>query len=358
MFHSFVKKTINLLTDWLIALVGVSLILWFGITLPTFSLSKANTDETQLLNISQTKLKKHVEELTYHYAPRTIEYGTLNATARYIHRQLEIFGETTYQPFWTMTGRYSNVILNIGPKTKEILVIGAHFDAKNGSLDIDGNASGVAALIELARHLAMNEEKLSIGVQLVAYPLSQKKIVSLQNMGSYQHASALINSGKRVKLMVSLDNVGTFTEERKSQKYPYQFMSYVYPSTGKHISLFGRMQDYSEVMQLKKSFGSASDLPLYSFNLPENYFQTSSSDHLNYQRYGIPAIVLTDTSEYRTFSKAQMNKKEVADRLNYKKMALLVQGLYQVVMDNESTMKHEGLVQSSSTPSSLVDDAL
>ncbi len=345
MFHPFVKKSINLLTDWLIALVGIILILWFGITLPTFSLSGADTTESQSLNISQTKLKKHVESLTFYYAPRTIEYGTLNATARYIHKQLKKFGETSYQPFWTMTGRYSNVILNIGPKTKEILVIGAHFDAKSGSLDIDGNASGVATLIELARHLTMNEEKLSIGVQLVAYPLSQKKIVGLQNMGSYHHASTLVGSGKRVKLMMSLDNVGTFTEEKKSQKYPYQFMSYVYPSTGKHISLFGRLQDYSEVMQLKKSFGSVSDLPLYSFNLPENIFQTSSSDHLNYQHHGIPAIVLTDTSEYRTFSKAQMKKKEVADRLNYKKMALLVQGLYQVVMDNESSLRYEGLVQ-------------
>jgi len=357
LLHSFVKKTINRLTDWLIALLGVSIILWFGITLPTFSLSKMNTTESKPLNISQTKLKKHVEELTYFYAPRTIEYGTLNATARYIHRQLEKFGETTYQPFWTMTGRYSNVILNLGPKTKEILVIGAHFDAKSGSLDIDGNASGVAALIELARHLSINKDKLSIGVQLVAYPLSQKKIVTLENMGSYQHANALIESGKRVKLMVSLDNVGTFTEEKKSQKYPYQFMSYVYPNTGKHISLFSRLQDYSEVMRLKKSFASASNLPLYSFSLPENYFQTSSSDHLNYQRFGIPSIVLTDTSEYRTLSEAEIKKAEVADRLNYKKIAMLITGLYQVVMDNESTLKPEGLVQRSPALN-VVDDAL
>ena len=353
MFHSVVKKTINVITDWLIALLVVSLILWFAFTLPVFSKSATST-KNKPLNISQIKLKKHVEALTYYYAPRTIEYGTLNATARYIHKELEKIGHTEYQPFWTMTGRYSNVILKIGPDTKEILVIGAHYDAKNASLDIDGNASGIAALIELARHLSLNKDKLSIGVELAAYPLSQKKLVSAGNMGSYQHADSLIRSNKKVKLMVSLDNVGTFSEEKKSQKYPYQFMSYVYPNTGKHISLFGRLQDYSEVMQLKKSFISASELPLYSFNLPENYFPIASSDHLNFQHFGIPAMVITDTSEYRTI---KINKEEVAERLNYQKIAMLVKGLYQVVMDNESALKHAGLAQQSVEPE-LLDDAL
>ena len=345
MLHSVIKKTIDVITDWLVALLVVSLILWFSFTLPVLS-SFTAVANNESLDISQDKLKKHVEALTYHYAPRTIEYDTLNATARYIHGELAKFGHTEYQPFWTLTGRYSNVIIKLGPDTKEILVIGAHYDAKNASLDIDGNASGIAALIELAHHLSMNKDKLSIGVELAAYPLSQKKLVSAGNMGSYQHADALIKSNKHVKLMVSLDNIGTFSEEKKSQKYPYQFMNYVYPNTAKHISLFGRLQDYSEVMQLKKSFISASELPLYSFNLPENYFPIDSSDHLNFQHHGIPAIVITDTSEYRTL---KMDKDEVAERLNYQKIAMLVKGLYQVVMDNKSTLKHADLAQQNST---------
>ena len=353
MIHSVVKNTINLLTDWLIALFVVSLIIWFAFTLPVFTKSDT-ASKTQSLNISQAKLKTHVENLTYYFAPRTIEYGTLNATARYIHKELAQIGNTEYQPFWTMSGRYSNVILKLGPDTKEILVIGAHYDAKNASLDIDGNASGISTLIELARHLSLNQDKLSIGVELAAYPLSQKKSVSSSNMGSYQHAHELVSMNKHVKLMVSLDNVGTFNDDKKSQKYPYQFMSYVYPNTAKHISLFGRLQDYSELMQLKKSFISASSLPLYSFNLPENYFPINSSDHLNFQRHGIPALVLTDTSEFRTVN---INKEEVAERLSYKNMAMLVKGLYQVVMDNKSPLKHTGLAQRSIMFEGL-DDAL
>lgn len=345
MLQTFLGKVISLLTDWLLVLLGVSLVLWFAFTLPTFALltSSSSVDEISL-DISQKKLKEHVEVLINYYAPRTIDYGSLNITARYIRRQFDQFGSAKYQPYWTLTGRYSNVILQLGPQTKEIIVIGAHFDAESESLDIDGNASGISSLIELARHLSENEDKLLIGVQLVAYPLSQKKSVTVENMGSYQHVSVLKKSGQDVRLMLSLDNVGTFTDKKETQKYPHRFLHFVYPNTGNYISLVGRLQDYSEVLQLKKSFKNASKLPLYSFNLPESYFPLkNSSDHLNYQRHGIPAMVITDISEYRI---VETDNKEIVERLDYEKMAMLVQGLYQVVMDNKSTrQKQDGLVQ-------------
>ncbi|MEE9310392.1 MAG: M28 family peptidase [Cocleimonas sp.] len=343
MLQTFVKKSTDLLIDWLIALLGVSLILWFGFTLPVFSFSKDRKVDAKLLEVSEQNLKKHAEVLAYFYAPRTIEYGTLNLTARYLHKELSKIGNTHYQPYWTLSGRYSNVILNLGPNTKEIIVIGAHYDAHNSSLDIDGNASGVAALVELANQLAKNQDKLSIGVQIVAYPLSQKDSVIVENMGSYQHAARLQQSVKQVKLMLSLDNVGSFSDDEHSQKYPYQFMHQVYPDKGNYISLVGRLQDYSEIIALKKSFKSASALPLYSFNLPASSYPTRSPDHLNYQRHGFPAVAITDTAAFREI---EIDKKEVAERLDYKKIALLVQGLYQVVMDSKPAVQEpDGLAQ-------------
>lgn len=342
MLHSFVTKTINRLTDWLIALLGIVLILWFGFTLPSFSLSKTN-EKASSLNISQSDLRNHVEALSNYYAPRTIEFGNLNATANYIHTEFSKHGNAQYQPYWTLASRYKNVLLELGPKTKEVLVIGAHYDAKNDSLDIDGNASGVSALIELAHQLSKNEDKLSIGVQLVAYPLSQKKSTTIENMGSYQHARLLSEAGKPVKLMLSLDSVGSYTDESKSQKYPYKFMHHVYPDKGNYISLVGRLQDYSEILQLKKSFKQASKLPMHSFSVPTSY-TSNSVDHLNYQRYGFPAMMVTDTAEYRV---SKDEKDEIVDRLDYKKMAMLVEGLYQVVLDNKSPEIAVELVQTS-----------
>jgi len=133
--------------------------------------------------------------------------------------------------------------------------------------------------------------------------------------------------------MLSLDGVGSFSDADKSQEYPYEFLHYFYPDKGNYISLVSRLQDYSKVIQLKKSFKQASELPMYSFSLPDSYYPTNSLDHLSYQRYGFPAMVLTDTSEHRS---VKNDDRSVAERLDYEKMALLVRGLYQVVMDNKS----------------------
>jgi len=341
--QSFATKTRNLLIDWLIAFVAIVLILWFAFTLPTFSISKISVDATPI-NINQANLQSHVEALSYYYAPRTIEFGTLNATGSYIHRAFSKLGEAEYQSYRTLATEYKNVLLKLGPDTEEILVIGAHYDAKNDSLDIDGNASGVATLIELAHQLSENEDKLSIGVQLVAYPLSQKKSVTIENMGSYKHARLLNETEKSVKLMLSLDSVGSYTDESKSQQYPYKFMNHVYPDKGNYISLVGRLQDYSKILQLKKSFKQASKLPMYSFSAPSSYI-SSSVDHLNYQRYGFPAMMITDTAENRVLEE---KKGEIVDRLDYKKMAMLVEGLYQVVLDNKSPKRGVELAKNNS----------
>ncbi len=329
MFEQFIRYLIHRVTDWLVVFFGVALILWFAFTVPIFSWSH---DKQASTDISPVVLKSHVAALIHDFAPRTIEYGNLNITAHYIYDQLKRFGKVKYQPYSTLGGRFSNVELQLGPDTKEVFVIGAHYDAENDSLDVDGNASGIATLIELAHQLSKSENKLPLKVILVAYPLSQGYSAIRENMGSYNHAKSLVKAKKKVRLMLSLDGVGRFNDKAQSQNYPYKFLNYIYPDKGDYIGLIARLQDYGKVRSLKKSFVSASKLPLYSFNAPENFSLTSSQDHLNYQRLGFPAVLVTDTARYRV----QDSKiEDVVDRLDYEKMALLIKGLYQVVMDTK-----------------------
>lgn len=329
MFDQFIINLIHRITDWLVVFFGVVLILWFAFTVPIFSWSHNKQVST---DISLVVLKSHVSALIHDFAPRTIEYGNLNITAHYIYDQLKRFGHVKYQPYSTLGGRFSNVELKLGPDTKEVFVIGAHYDAENDSLDVDGNASGVATIIELAHQLSKSEDKLPIRVILVAYPLSQGYSAIRENMGSYNHAKSLVKANKKVRLMLSLDGVGSFNDEDKSQSYPYKFLNYIYPDKGDYIGVIARIQDYGKVRAMKKSFVSASELPVYSFNLPESFNLTTSQDHLNYQRLGFPAVLITDTAKYR-----EKNPKidDVVDRLDYEKMAMLIKGLYQVVMDVE-----------------------
>lgn len=338
MLEIFVKNIIQRLTDLFVVLIVVVFIMWFAVTAPIFSWSHDKQAET---DISEVVLKSHVAALIHDFAPRTIEYGNLNITARYIHDQLKRFGKVKYQPYSTLGGRFSNVLLELGPETNEVFVIGAHYDAENDSLDVDGNASGIATLIELAHQLSKSKDKLPLKVLIVAYPLSQGYSAIQVNMGSYNHAKSLVKAKKTVRLMISLDGVGSFNEKNRSQKYPYKFLNYLYPDKGNYIGLIARLQDFNKVRELKKSFVSASPLPLYSFNVPESFQLTSSHDHLNYQSLGFPAVLVTDTAKYRD-KKLQID--DVVDRLDYEKMAYLINGLYQVVMDNEKADRVDEMV--------------
>lgn len=339
------KLTVRL-TDWLFVILGVSFILWFGIRLPVFSVYQSNSNANkEASSVTTLNLRSHVKALIKDYAPRTLAYGNLNITAHYIHHELARYGQVHYQPYWTLAGRFSNVVFSLGPDTQEVFVIGAHYDAESDSLDVDGNASGVATLIELARVLSEKEDKLPMRVLLVAYPLSQKNITSTHNMGSYNHAELLSKQEKDVKLMISLDGVGRFNPKIETQHYPYRFMRLFYPNKGDYISLIGRLQDFAVVRRLKNSFSRSSALPMYSFNAPERYSLTTSNDHINYQKKGFPAVLISDTANYRAFKEGQ---DDVVDQLDYEKMSMLVKGLYHVVMESEKGEVAEQLVHQKS----------
>jgi Iap family predicted aminopeptidase len=70
--------------------------------------------------------------------------------------------------------------------------------------------------------------------------------------------------------------------------------------------------------------------PVYSINAPRLIPGVDFSDHLNYWRAGYPAVMITDTSFYR--NKYYHTPGDTPDILDYRRMAMVVQGLYAVVL--------------------------
>ena len=331
MSQSLSKRLIHKLNDWLIAFFGASLLLWFVITQPVFT----NKPEDIVRSVDTEELKKHVQLLTSGFAPRTINFDNLNNTADYIYQQFATVGMPEYQTINTITQEYRNVSLQLGPDTEEMYVIGAHYDAEDDSIDTEGNASGVATLIELARNLAKSNHKLEIGVILVAYPLSLNQTDNIVNTGSYFHANSLKKNNKKVRLMISLDSVGQITPQDTVKKHPYKFMDFLYPQNDSNVNLVGRLKDFKDIRELKKGFNSSSSLSLYSYNLLESFNKKHSSDHINYWKQGYPAVLISDMANYGSREELK-SKFEPKDRLDYKKMAMIVDGLLQVIMQTRA----------------------
>ncbi|MBT4762097.1 MAG: M28 family peptidase [Bdellovibrionaceae bacterium] len=230
------------------------------------------------------------------------------------------------------TTEYKNVIARIGPEDSPIIIIGAHYDVCMNLPGADDNASGVAALLELARLLKLNESKLTQQVELVAYSLEEPPYFRSENMGSYHHAQSMKN--KNIELMISLETIGYFTDQENSQDYPAGILKHFFGSQGNFITLIGNVSGWFKVRQMKAYFKANSELKIYSLAAPARIPGIDFSDHLNYGPLGIPAFMVTDTAFYR--NKEYHESGDTADRLDYVKIAQVVDGLLSIVLTVKS----------------------
>ena len=223
---------------------------------------------------------------------------------------------------------YKNVIAAFGPESKERIVVGAHYDAAGEFPAADDNASGIAGLIELA-HL-LQDVSLPMRVELVAFTLEEPPFFRTAYMGSAIHADSLNKQQASVRLMISLEMIGYFSDALNSQNFPSSVLGLFYPSKGNFIAVVGSFGAGSAVRKVKRAMRSASSLPVYSINAPAFLPGIDFSDHLNYWRVGYDAVMITDTSFYR--NKAYHTSNDKADRLDYQRMAMTVQGVYATVL--------------------------
>ncbi|HBI9809451.1 TPA: M28 family peptidase, partial [Escherichia coli] len=183
-------------------------------------------------------------------------------------------------------------------------------------------------LLELARLLHQQVPKT--GVQLVAYASEEPPFFRSDEMGSAVHAASL---ERPVKLMIALEMIGYYDSAPGSQNYPYPAMSWLYPDRGDFIAVVGRIQDINAVRQVKAALLSSQDLSVYSMNTPGFIPGIDFSDHLNYWQHDIPAIMITDTAFYR--NKQYHLPGDTADRLNYQKMAQVVDGVITLLYNSK-----------------------
>jgi acetylornithine deacetylase/succinyl-diaminopimelate desuccinylase-like protein len=101
------------------------------------------------------KLKNHVSALAERIGERNLHhYDALKASVDFIENELRSAGRQVAEQDYTLSGKLvKNIETEIRgtERTDEIVVVGAHYDSISGSPGANDNASGVAALLELAR---------------------------------------------------------------------------------------------------------------------------------------------------------------------------------------------------------------
>ncbi|MEN8132372.1 MAG: M28 family peptidase [Pseudomonadota bacterium] len=278
------------------------------------------------------RLRTHVDTLAGDIGERNLyHYQELNAAARYITETFESFEYIPVVHSFTVQGRTVKnleVVKKGSDLSKEIVVIGAHYDSVRGSPGANDNATGIAALLELAR-MARSQDVLRT-VRFVAFVNEEPPFFYTEAMGSKRYAERAASLGERIIAMLSLETIGYYSDQDNSQFYPFPF-EFFYPSRGNFIGFVGNLRSRRLVRQAISSFRLHAKFPSEGLAAPGWIMGVGWSDHWSFWKAGYPAIMVTDTALFR-----YPQYHSAGDRpsiVGYESLARVVDGLSGVVTD-------------------------
>lgn len=278
----------------------------------------------------EQRLRRHVTALAQTIGERNVwRPATLHAAAAYIRHAFEEAGcVVTPQAYEVQQQRCENleVTLRGAACPGEIIVVGAHYDTVRGSPGADDNASGVAGLIEIAR--ALRPRALRRSVKLVAFVNEEPPFFFTRQMGSGVYARAARRRGDDIRLMLSLEMLGCYSDAPGSQAYP-PLLRWFYPQRGNFIAFVSNLRSRRALDALRHAFRSCSDFPVERLASPAFVPGVAWSDQLSFWRAGYAAVMVTDTAFYRYAHYHAAS--DTPEKIGYAPMARVVDGLAQAV---------------------------
>jgi len=277
------------------------------------------------------RLEQHVYFLTTVVLPRNVKHmRNLDASAEYIRDEFRQAGaRISEQRFVARKQLFRNIVAEFGPTDgrQPLLIVGAHYDAfgEIGNLPgADDNASGTAALLEIAR--VLGTKHVSRPVMLVAYANEEPPFFGSEQMGSAIHASWLAQTGRPVAGMICLEMVGYYTAE---QPWNSWLLGLMYPHRGDFVAIAGGWSDRELTRYTKMAMSSVHGLRVVSFTARREWLD--ASDQRNYWSHNWTAVMVTDTAYLRNPNYHTM--RDTADSLDYERMAKVVDGCVAAILN-------------------------
>jgi Zn-dependent M28 family amino/carboxypeptidase len=285
--------------------------------------------EEQLIH---DNLRHHVGMLADRIGERNVWHPEeLAAAALYIRNTLEGLGYEVRIQFFESRGltlQNLEVELPGDSAPQEIIVLGAHYDSIAGTPGANDNASGVAALLEIARLLVGNTYPRT--VRFVAFANEEPPFFYSEEMGSSVYVARSRQRGEQIKAMLALETIGYYTDQPASQHYPIPF-SLFYPDSGNFIGFVGNLSSRRLVRRALGAFRTSTAFPSEGVAAPGWMMGVHWSDHWSFWQAGYPAIMINDTAlfRYQHYHAAT----DTPEKLDYPSLARVTMGLAAVVAE-------------------------
>ncbi|MFO0705389.1 MAG: M28 family peptidase [Nitrospira sp.] len=237
----------------------------------------------------------HLTALARERHPRTAPIA-LRDTARYLSQHFSAAGlDVTEHRFEAWGESYENVIGTTPASADQMaapLILAAHYDTVEGSPGADDNASGLVVLIEVARRIT--GIKLIRPVRFIAFCLEEENL-----LGSRAYVSHLLATRQVVHGAIVLECVGCASDREGTQQIPPGIPVAV-PTVGNFLAVIGNQQSAPLTTRLTEAMRhSVPVIPLVVPGNGELLPDTRRSDHTAFWEGGFPAIMITDTANFR-----------------------------------------------------------
>ena len=298
--------------------------------MPGKNVSKAgplSSDEVAL----REELRADVQKLAGEIGERNMwHYAELNAAAEFMEDSFSRAGFRPRQDSYELRGQAChNIEVEIPGTRPEVLLIGAHYDSVFGSPGANDNASGVAAVLALARRFANANPKHTL--RFVAFVNEEPPYFLSGEMGSLIYARRCKERDDKIAAMISLETIGYFSDAPNSQAYPSPGLGIFYPKVGNFIGFVSNVQSRGLLRRVMRLFRKHAKIPSEGAALPAFVPGVSWSDQWSFWQNGYPGIMVTDTAPFRYPYYHSSN--DTPDKLDYDRFALVVSGMGKVIDD-------------------------
>jgi Zn-dependent M28 family amino/carboxypeptidase len=177
------------------------------------------------------------------------------------------------------------------------VIVGAHFDSRPESPGADDNASGVAAMLEVARLLRGSVPAAT--VQFVGWNLEELQALPMHYaLGSHAHARALRAADRSLAGALNLEMLG-YTSARQNLPAGVRLVKRI-PKEGNFLAAIGDASSGDLLAVFERAAAPHVDVvgfsvPLRGWLLPD----VRRSDNARFWDQGYPSLLITDTADLR-----------------------------------------------------------
>lgn len=295
---------------------------WRG-ALPPMTVLHRNLAEE--LRVDLTHLSVEIGERNVHRKPRA-----LHEAMEWIEAQLREAGlEPIRHAFSSREVRVANieVVLGGSDAMEPSWVVGAHYDTVSHSPGADDNGTAVVSALALARRL--KTAGLRRTIRIVFFANEEAPYFGTEEHGAQRYVEdVVIGQGVAVAGMFCLETMGYYRDEAGTQHYPKP-LNYLYPTRGDFIAFVGDLQSRAFLHRAIRLFRRSAQFPSEGAALPLLFADIARSDHLPFWQHGIPALMITNTANFRT--PYYHTPDDTVEHIHFERLARVVEGLEAVL---------------------------